>query len=97
MVTRLSTWYIITTKEKLDIKAHFLAPQSETPEVDITTFARQLDRRQVECKDNGVKITNDDKVEHFVAHMYACGPFEAKLLGYWEETADKLWGQHIPT
>ena len=64
--------------------------------MDVTTFSRQLDKRQFNCKDNWVKITNDDKVEHFGAQMYACGLFEAKLLGEWEETANKLRGATHP-
>ena len=48
MVTHICTWYAITTKEKLAIKTHFLAPCSETPEANVTTFAQQLDRHQVE-------------------------------------------------
>ena len=84
MVIQLRMWYVITTKEKLAIKAHFLATWSNTPEAHVTTFARQLDRRQVECKDHGVTIANDDKVDHFAAQMYACGLFEAKFLDEWE-------------
>ena len=61
LVTHLSTWYVITIKEKLDIKAHFFAPWSDTPEAYVTKFGRQLDRRQVECEDRGVTVTNDDK------------------------------------
>ena len=48
MATHICTWYVITTKEKLVIKTHFLAPCSETPEANVTTFAQQLDRHQVE-------------------------------------------------
>ena len=44
LVTQLSTWYVITTKEKLSIKAEFLAPWSGTPEVHVTNFVCQLDR-----------------------------------------------------
>ena len=80
IVTHLRTWYVITTKDKLANKAHFLAPRSNTPEAHVTTFARQLDMRQVKCKYHGVTITNDDKVNHLVAKMYVCGLFEAKLL-----------------
>ena len=91
MVTQICTWYVITTKEKLDIKSHFLVPCSDTPEAHVTAFARQMDRRQVECEDHGVTVTNNDKVSHFVAQMYAYGLFEAKLLDEWEETSDKSW------
>ena len=67
LVNQISMWYFITTRENLAIKDHFLAPRSNTPEAHVTTFARQLDMRQVECKDHGVTVTNDDKVDHFVA------------------------------
>ena len=80
MVTQLHKWYVITIKEKLAIKAHLLAPPSNTSEAYVPTFACQLDRRQVECKDNGVTITNNDNVDHFAAQMYACGLFEAKFM-----------------
>ena len=96
MTTQIRKWYVITTKEKLAIKAYFLAPWSETTEAHVTTFAHQLDLRQVECEDHGVTIANDDKVDHFFSHMYACGLFEAKFLDYWEETADKSWGATHP-
>ena len=47
LFTHIIKWYAITTKNKLAIKSHFLAPWSDTPEAHVTTFARQLDRRQV--------------------------------------------------
>ena len=49
MVDQLQTWYVITTKENLAIKAHFLKPWGDTPDAHITTFALQLDRLQVKC------------------------------------------------
>ena len=67
MINQLCTWYLITTKEKLAIKAHFLMPWSDTPELHVIAFARQLDRLQVESKYHGVTVTNDNKVDHFVA------------------------------
>ena len=62
MVTQICTWYVITTKENLAIKDQFLAVWSDTPEAHVTTFARQLDMRQVDCKDNEVTVTCDEKV-----------------------------------
>ena len=79
MIKQFRIWYVIITKEKLTIKAHVLALWSDTPEAHVTTFVRQLDRHQVECKDHGVTVTKDDKVDHFVYQMYAFGLFEAKL------------------
>ena len=62
----------------------------------VAIFVRQLDRRQVECEDHGVTVTNDNKVDHFVAQMYAGGLLENKFLSDWEETADKSWGATHP-
>ena len=47
MVTQINVWYVITTKEKLDIKANFLTPRRNNTEEHITTFVCQLDRFQV--------------------------------------------------
>ena len=57
MVEQLQTWYVITTKEKLIIKAHFLDTWSDMPEAHITTFAQELDRRQVKYEDHGFTVT----------------------------------------
>ena len=80
IIKKLQTWYVIMTKEKLAIKAHFLVPWSDTPGVHVTTFARQLERRQVECKDHGVTVTKADKMDHFLSQMYAYNLFEVKFL-----------------
>ena len=67
MITKIRTLYVITKKEKLTIKVQFLEPWSDTTELNVTTFVRQLDMHQVECEDHEVTVTNDDKVDHSVA------------------------------
>ena len=96
LVTHISTWYVITTKDKPDIRVHFLAPWSDTPEAHVTSFARRLDRCQVECEYHGVTVTNEDKLDHFLDQMYTCGLFKAKFLDDWEEKYDKSWGAIHP-
>ena len=49
MIAHLQTWFVITNKEKLNMRALFYAPWSETPNTHITNFSRQIYRRQVEC------------------------------------------------
>ena len=93
---QLQTWYVITTKERIAIKTHFFEPWSDTPGAHVTTFARQLDRSQVECKDHGVTVTEADKVDHFVSQMYGCNLSEAKFLDDWEERNNKSWGATQP-
>ena len=96
MVTHLRTWFVITNAEKIAIKAAFHAPWSDTPNDHITTFARQLNRRQTECLDHGVTITEAEKVVHFIEQMYTCGLFEARFLDDWEESLDKSWATTLP-
>ena len=67
-----------------------------TPDSHITTFACQLDRRQVEYKDHGVTVTKANKVDHFVAQVYACDLFKAKILDEYYERNDKSWGGTHP-
>ena len=92
IVEQLQTWYVITTKENISFKAHFLDPWSDTPEAHIKTFVHQLYRRQVKCEDYGVTVAEANKVNHFVSQMYACNLFKAKKVDDWEEIDDKLWG-----
>ena len=91
MVKQLQTWYVITNKEKLDVKALFHNPWSDTPNSHITTFARHLELRQAKRKDNLVIITDANKVNHFVAQMYLSKIFESKLFDSWEDGIDKDW------
>ena len=79
MIKQIRTWCVITAKKKLSIKAHFLDPWSNTTDAHVTTFARQLDRYQVECEDHGVKVKEADKVDHFVYQMYL-QPVQGKIL-----------------
>ena len=96
MIAHLRSWFVITNAEKIAIKAAFLAPWADTPNAHVTTFARQLDRRQIECHDHGVSITNAEKVVHFIEQMYTCGLFEARFLDDWEESLDKSWAFTLP-
>ena len=66
MIKQLRSWFVITNSEKIAIKAAFLAPWADTPNAHFTTFARQLNCRQIECHNHGVVITDNDKVVHFV-------------------------------
>ena len=83
MVLQLRKWFVITNSEKFAIKAHFHSPWINTTKSNITTFARQIDRHQIECINHGVTITENDKVIHFIHDMYVCGLFEARFLDDW--------------
>ena len=96
MVLQLRTWFVITKIENVSIKAHFHALWSDTPNSHITTFARQIDRRQIECSNHGFTITDDDKFVHFIQKMYVCGLFEARFLDDWGKKTTKTWKVTLP-
>ena len=87
---------MITNSEKITIKATFLAPWSDIPNAQFTTFTRQLDRHQIEWSDNGVIITNDEIVVHSVQEMYVYSLFKARFLDDWEKKSDKSWNVTLP-
>ena len=51
----------------------------------MATCAHQLDRRQVECGELNVTITDDDKILQFIGEMFASELFDRKFLDDWED------------
>jgi len=51
----------------------------------VTTYTRQLNRRQVECGKLNVTITDDDKILQFIGEMFASKLFDRKFLDDWED------------
>ena len=91
LLEHIRTWAIVTNKEKIEAKAHFQAPWSDSPDQHITAFARQLDKRQRDCLRIKAPVSDSDKVDHFVSSMYTSNLFEAKFLKEWEASLDQSW------
>ncbi len=91
MIKHLRTWYKITNAQKLAIKARFEAPWTETPDAHVSTYARQLDRRQAECLELEVAISDDDKILHFVGQMINSDVFDRKFIDDWEDQEGADW------
>jgi hypothetical protein len=91
MLKHLRTWYKVTNAQQLAGKTRFAAPWSETPNAHVTTYARQLDRRQVECGELNVTITDDDKILQFIGEMFASELFDRKFLDDWEDAETQGW------
>ena len=83
LLDHVQTWSVITNKERTDAKDHFHAPWSNSPNHHITTYDRQLDKRQQDCIKLKTAVANTNKVNYFVKDMYDCGLFESKLLEEW--------------
>ena len=92
MIKQIQKWYVIKRLSLVVMTAQFLDPWRDTPDAHVTTFSPHFYRRQVECENHGVTVTEAKKVDHFVSQMYACNLFKAKSLDDWEESNNKLWG-----
>ena len=57
--------------------------------------ARQLDRRQDECAELNVTISDGDKILHFIGEMFASELFDRKFLDDWEDEESKTWSETI--
>jgi len=95
MLQHLRTWYKITNAQQLAGKNRFAAPWSETPNAHVTTYARQLDRRQVECGELNVTISDGDKILQFIGEMFASKLFDRKFLDDWEDEDSKTWKETV--
>ena len=97
MVKKLQTWYVITTKEKIAIKAHFLEPWSDTPNAHITTLSHQLDMRQVEYEDHGLTVAEATK---WTTLWQRCTPATYLKPKFWtngRRVTTSSGGPHSPT
>ncbi len=84
-------WYTITNGQKIAIKKRFFAPWSKTPDAYVKTYGAQLDRRQIECGNLDVTISNDNKVIHFVGEMENSGLFTREFLDKMEDAGAVDW------
>ena len=67
--TQLQTWYLISNRDKLKMMEYFHTPWIENPDAHASTYAAQLDERQLECVDFDVVISDAAKTMHFVDQM----------------------------
>ena len=91
LLNHIQTWAIVINKEKIEAKAHFQAPWSDSPDQHITALAYQLDKRQRDCLRIKAPVSDSDKVDHFVSSMYTSNLFEAKFLEEWKASDDQSW------
>eukprot|EP00584_Thalassiosira_punctigera_P003639 CAMPEP_0172533752 /NCGR_PEP_ID=MMETSP1067-20121228/6340_1 /TAXON_ID=265564 ORGANISM="Thalassiosira punctigera, Strain Tpunct2005C2" /NCGR_SAMPLE_ID=MMETSP1067 /ASSEMBLY_ACC=CAM_ASM_000444 /LENGTH=437 /DNA_ID=CAMNT_0013318427 /DNA_START=299 /DNA_END=1609 /DNA_ORIENTATION=- len=91
VLEHLRLWYTITNEQKIAIKKQFFAPWSETPDVHVKTYRAQLDRRQIECGNLDVTISDNNKVLHFVGEMENSGLFTCKFLDKMEDSGAVDW------
>ena len=73
------------------METYFAAPWTDTPNAHASTYAAQINKRQLECVDFDVFISNATKTILFVGQMDKSGIFEPKFIDDYGDTPDKRW------
>jgi len=65
--------------------------------IHITKFISQLNKGEKALARDGIVITADKKLHHFILQMFASNCFDEKQMMEWEKkaTADKTWANAI--
>ena len=66
MIAELMTHPVVLNKEKRQIRSLFMAPWSESPNMTLKEYVRQLDKLHRAAKNQGVTISDEEKTTHFV-------------------------------
>ena len=91
IITELSTHPVVLNTEKQEIRSFFMSPWSDSPDMTMKEYGRQLDKRQRAAMNQGVTISDEDKTTHFVGRSKDSGLFNEELVMEWEATADRSW------
>ena len=68
-----------------------MAPWSDSPNMTLREYRRQLDKRQRAAKNQGVTISDEDKTTHFVRYAKDSGLFKEERIKEWEATSNQTW------
>ena len=84
MLAHLCTQPVVLNKEKRILCRDFFRPWSDSPNMNLQEFARELDKRQRNAKKQNITIDDDDKVVHLVGCAQNLELFEAEWVEKWE-------------
>ena len=84
-------WCVVTTMEKTKALDRFKERCDGV--THITKYAKELERRQLECTNIGAEATDEGKLQTYVEGMWESDLFDDKEMNKWEEraTTDKTW------
>ena len=68
-----------------------MALWSDSPNMTLKKYGRQLDKRQSAAKNQGVTISDEDKSTHFIGCAEDSGLFKEEWVTGWEATSDITW------
>ena len=68
-----------------------MVPWSDSPNMTLKEYGRQLDKLQCAAKKQGVTISDEDKTTHFVECAKDSGLFKEEWVTEWDATSDISW------
>ena len=69
------------------MEAEYKAPCDQT--MHITAFGWKLDREKKELKEDKIKISSAQKLQHYMEQMYKCGLFDLLMMTTWANKTTK--------
>ena len=91
MLAHLRTQPIFLNEDKQVLRRDFFRPWSDSPNMNLQDFARELDKRQRKTEKQNFTIDDNNKVVHLVGCAQVSGLFKAKWVGKWEVTLNCMW------
>ena len=91
MIAELMTQPVVLNARKREIRAFLMAPWSDSPNMTLKEYGRQLDKRQRVAKIQGDTISDEDKTTHFVGCAKDSGIFKEEWVTKWEAMSDRTW------
>ena len=68
-----------------------MAPWSDSPNMTLKEYGRQLYKQQRAAKNQGVAISDEDKMTHFVGCAKDSRLFKEEWVTGWEATSNRTW------
>ena len=90
-------WCKLDTRVIKQMKNHYYRGWQVDNDEALTDYAKRIDKEQVQMGQDGIAISNDDKLQHFMEEMYDSGQFERPHYQDWEDRPDfeKTWVEAV--
>ena len=75
------------------MKDHYYRGWQVENDEDINDYVKRLNEEQEKMSQDGITISTDDKLQHFMEEMYDSGQFDRRDYRDWEDRPDfeKTW------
>ena len=92
-----SKWCKLDTRVVKKMKEHYYRGWEVHIDEHIEEFVKRLNEEQKSLVRDQVKVTDDDKLQHFMEEMYDCNIFDRRDYKEWEDKADpdKTWAAAV--